>query len=282
MRDKRRRKPDPTEGEDLKKKNKRERLIDAISLLSIPVLALLAYFSGWLRPETWTDLAEQIHQTFIVDERWKWLLSGLGNTLAMTALSLVIGVVIGIVLAIIRVSHDSGHKMGVFNTLAELYITVIRGTPVVVQIMIWYFIIFANAPGMSKLAIASIAFGVNSGAYVAEIFRAGITSLDKGQMEAGRSLGFTYGQTMRLIILPQALKNTLPTLFNEFIALLKETSVSGYIAFTDLTRAGQNIRTATLSPLPLFGVALIYLAVVMILTKALRKLERRLDHSDKR
>lgn len=269
-------------GEDQKPRSRRQRMIDLISLLSIPVLAVIAYFAGWLSPENWVDLADQVHQTFIVDERWKWLLNGLGNTLAMTALSLVIGVVIGIILAIIRVSHDSGHRMGVFNTLAEAYITVIRGTPVVVQIMIWYFIIFASAPGMSKLAIASIAFGVNSGAYVAEIFRAGITSLDKGQMEAGRSLGFTYSQTMRLIILPQALKNTLPTLFNEFIALLKETSVSGYIAFTDLTRAGQNIRTATLSPLPLFGVALIYLAVVMILTKAMRKLERRLDHNDKR
>lgn len=278
---KRSKEPNPF-GEDPKPRSRRQRIVDIVSLASIPVLALVAYLSGWLEPEKWVDLADQIYQTFIVDDRWKWLLSGLGNTLAMTALALIIGVVIGIVLAIIRVSHDAGHKMGVFNTLAEAYITVIRGTPVVVQIMIWYFIIFANVPGLSKLAIASIAFGVNSGAYVAEIFRAGITSLDKGQMEAGRSLGFTYGQTMRLIILPQALKNTLPTLFNEFIALLKETSVSGYIAFTDLTRAGQNIRTATLSPLPLFGVALIYLTVVLILTKALRKFERSLDHNDKR
>lgn len=269
-------------GEDAKPRSRGQKLIDLFSLAMVPLLAILAYVSGWLSPAKWQELAGDVEQTFITDGRWKWLLEGLGNTLAMTAIALVIGVVIGIVLAMIRVSHDSGLKLGLLNTLAQAYITVVRGTPVVVQIMIWYFIIFAGLPGMSKLLIASIAFGVNSGAYVAEIFRAGIESLDRGQMEAGRSLGFTYGQTMRLIVLPQAIKNTLPTLFNEFIALLKETSVAGYIAFTDLTRAGQNIRSATLSPLPLFAVALVYLTVVMILTKFLRIMERRLGRSDKR
>ncbi len=259
-----------------------QRIIDIVSLALVPILAVAAYLSGWLTPAKWQSLALDIEQIFIAEARWKWLLEGLGNTLAMTAMALLIGVVIGVVLAMIRVSHESGVKLGLLNTLAQAYITVVRGTPVVVQIMIWYFIIFAGAPNMSKLLIAGIAFGVNSGAYVAEIFRAGIESLDRGQMEAGRSLGFTYWQTMRLIILPQAFKNTLPTLFNEFIALLKETSVAGYIAFTDLTRAGQNIRSATLSPLPLFAVALIYLAVVMILTKILRVMERRLGRSDKR
>lgn len=256
--------------------------MDGISIALVPILGFLAYRAGWFSPQKWQEFAQIMEQIFITDARWKWLLSGLGNTLGMTALALCFGIVIGIILAIIRVSHDSGIKLGVLNTFAEVYITVIRGTPVVVQIMIWYFIVFAGFPNMSKLLVASIAFGVNSGAYVAEIFRAGIESLDRGQMEAGRSLGFTYAQTMRLIILPQALKNTLPTLFNEFIALLKETSIAGYIAFTDLTRAGQNIRTATLSPMPLFVVALIYLIVVMILTKFLRMMERRLGRSDKR
>ncbi len=265
-----------------KPRSKGQLIVDIISLAMVPLLTILLYSTGWLGPEKWVDLATQIDQTFIQDGRWKWLVSGLGNTLAMTAISLVIGIVIGILLAIIRVSADSGVKLGVLDNFARLYITVIRGTPVVVQIMIWYFIVFAGLPNMSKLLIASIAFGVNSGAYVAEIFRAGIESLDRGQMEAGRSLGFGYWQTMRLIVLPQAFKNTLPTLFNEFIALLKETSVAGYIAFTDLTRAGQNIRSATLSALPLFAVALVYLAVVMLLTKLLRIMERRLGQGDKR
>lgn len=272
---------DPSEtGGRTPPRTRSQRVIDTVSLALIPVLALAAYVSGWLSPERWIQFAGELDQVFITQGRWRWLLGGLGNTLAMTAVALVIGVVIGIVLAMIKVCHSSGIKLGLLHTFAQAYITVVRGTPVVVQIMIWYFIVFAGLPNMSRLLIASIAFGVNSGAYVAEIFRAGIESLDRGQMEAGRSLGMNYWQTMRSIILPQAVKHTLPTLFNECIALLKETSVAGYIAFTDLTRAGQNIRSATFSPLPLFAVALIYLAVVMVMTKLLRLMERRLGRSD--
>ena len=165
------------------------------------------------------------------------------------------------------------------NAIGKLYLTVIRGTPVVVQLMIIYYIIFASS--RNGIAIAMLAFGINSGAYVAEIVRGGIMSIDAGQFEAGRSLGFNYVQTMRYIIIPQVFKNVLPTLANEFIVLLKETSVSGYVAIRDLTKAGDIIRGVTYSPfMPLIGVALIYLTLVIFFTWLVGKLERRLRDSD--
>lgn len=218
---------------------------------------------------------------FIVDNRWRWLVSGLGRTFQITILATILGVIIGLTIAIIKVSQSHGRKIPVVTQLADLYLVVIRGTPVVVQLLIIYYVIFASVV-VDKVLVAALAFGINSGAYVAEIFRAGIQSVDRGQMEAGRSLGLPYGTTMRRIILPQALKNVLPALFNELITLLKETAVAGYIAVADLTRAGDLIRARTFDPLlPLLAVALIYLVVVLGLTKVMQHLERRMGKSDR-
>ncbi|MBR2934474.1 MAG: amino acid ABC transporter permease [Oscillospiraceae bacterium] len=205
-------------------------------------------------------------------------------------LALIIGVALGVIVAIVRSSHDNiVHELrpgiGKFllklaNGVCKVYLTVFRGTPVVVQLMIMYYIIFASS--RNGVVVASLAFGINSGAYVAEIFRSGIMAIDAGQMEAGRSLGFGYVATMRHIILPQAFKNVLPALANEFITLLKETSVAGYVTVRDLTMGGNIIRSVTYSPfLPLFAVALIYLAMVMFFTYLVGKLERRLRSSER-
>ncbi len=192
-----------------------------------------------------------------------------------------LGIVIGFVIAIIRSTHDRTGKFKVLNFIAQIYLTVIRGTPVVVQLMIIYYIIFASVD-INKVIVAVLAFGINSGAYVAEICRAGIMSIDIGQLEAGRSIGFSYAQTMWYIILPQAFKNILPALGNEFIVLLKETSVSGYIALQDLTKGGDIIRSRTYDAFfPLIAVALIYLVMVMIFTKLVSMLERRLKQSER-
>lgn len=226
---------------------------------------------------------------FIDGNRWQMLLSGLGNTLIMTAVALCIGIVIGIIVAVIRTVYDTnGAKMdpglgkffmALLNRICIIYTTVIRGTPMVVQLMILYFIVFASS--RNGLMVAAFSFGLNSGAYVSEIFRGGIMSIEKGQMEAGRSLGLNYVQTMWYIIAPQVLRNVLPTLANEFITLLKETSVAGYATVPDLTLAGNRIRSTTYSPfMPLIAVALIYLALVMALTWLTGKLERRLRQSD--
>ena len=226
---------------------------------------------------------------FVKDDRWKLLLNGLGVTLKITLIAIVIGIIIGIVLATIRSTYDltknemRGFKKGVMtflNAIAKVYLTVIRGTPVVIQLLIIYFVIFASSD--NGVVIAALAFGINSGAYVAEIVRGGIMSIDKGQMEAGRSLGFNYIETMRYIIIPQAFKNVLPSLANEFIALLKETSVSGYVAVVDVTRAGNIIRGQTFSAfMPLIAVAIIYLVMVMVLTYFVGVLERRLRNSER-
>ena len=226
---------------------------------------------------------------FIDGDRWKLILSGLGVTLKITLIAIVIGIIIGIVLATIRSTYDltkgemKGFKkglMGFLNAVAKVYLTVIRGTPVVIQLLIIYFVIFASSD--NGVVIAALAFGINSGAYVAEIVRGGIMSIDRGQMEAGRSLGFNYIETMRYIIIPQAFKNVLPSLANEFIALLKETSVSGYVVVMDLTRAGNIIRGKTFSAfMPLIAVALIYLFMVMVLTYFVGILERRLRNSER-
>lgn len=223
---------------------------------------------------------EEFILNFITDNRWKYLADGLKLTLTVTFFALILGVVLGLFVAIVRSTYDKTAKLKVVNFICNIYITVIRGTPVVVQLMIIYYIIFASVD-ISKTVVAVLAFGLNSGAYVAEIFRSGIMSIDQGQFEAGRSLGFNYTKTMVHIIMPQAFKNVLPALGNEFITLLKETSVAGYLALQDLTKAGDIIRSRTFSPvMPLLAVALIYLVMVMIFSKLVNMLERRLRNSD--
>ena len=243
--------------------------------------------------EQWlADLWAQFQLNFIEKERWRALLQGLGNTIKITIFAALLGVAIGIVIAAIRTTYDNNKEtmkynksagyyiLGFFNALSKVYLTIIRGTPVVVQLLIIYFIIFASST--NDILIATLAFGINSGAYVAEILRGGIMSIDKGQFEAGRSIGFNYIQTMFYIIIPQVLKNVLPTLLNEFIALLKETSVAGYVGVVDLTRAGNAIRGATFSAfMPLIAVALIYLAIVMLLTWIVGIIERRLRKNER-
>ena len=223
---------------------------------------------------------DKFYLNFIKDDRWKYILDGLGVTLRVTFFAVLIGIVLGFLVAVVRSTCDKTGKLKILNAICKLYLTVIRGTPVVVQLLIIYFVIFGSMD-ISKVIVAVMAFGLNSGAYVAEIFRLGIMSVDSGQFEAGRSLGFNYAQTMMYIIMPQAFKNVLPALGNEFIVLLKETSVSGYIALQDLTKGGDIIRSRTYDAfMPLIAVALIYLAMVLIFTKLVNILERRLRSSD--
>ena len=226
------------------------------------------------------SLRDRFILNFVTDERWKYITDGLKVTLEVTFLAVLIGIVLGLLVAIVRSTYEKTHKLKILNFICQIYITVIRGTPTVVQLLIIYFVDFASMD-VSKVFVAVMAFGMNSGAYVAEIFRSGIMSIDEGQFEAGRSLGFNYAQTMIYIIMPQAFKNVLPALGNEFIVLLKETSVSGYIALQDLTKGGDIIRSRTYDAfMPLIAVALIYLVMVMIFTKLVALLERRLRNSD--
>lgn len=225
------------------------------------------------------SLQDRFYLNFIKDDRWMYIVDGLKVTLLVTFFAVLIGIVIGFLVATVRSTYDKTGKLKILNILCQIYLTVIRGTPVVVQLLIIYFVIFGNV-NIDKIPVAIMAFGFNSGAYVAEIFRSGIMSIDGGQFEAGRSLGFNYVQTMRYIIMPQAFKNVLPALGNEFIVLLKETSVAGYIALQDLTKAGDIIRSRTYDAfMPLIAVALIYLAMVLIFTKLVNMLERRLRNS---
>ena len=234
----------------------------------------------------------EFKRIMIDGDRYMLVLDGLKNTFIITFGALAIGVVIGIVVAAIRTSFDKNKEamklrrgvgyyiLFVLNAISKFYLTVTRGTPVVVQLMICYFIVFAAAD--DGVPVAIFAFGFNSGAYVAEIFRAGIMSVDNGQFEAGRSLGFNYFQTMRFIVIPQMFKAVLPTLCNEFIALLKETSVAGYVGVIDLTKAGNTIGGRTFSYfIPLITVAVIYLVLVIILSFFVNKLERRLRKSER-
>lgn len=227
-----------------------------------------------------SDFISSFQLDFIKDDRYMYLLRGLGNTLLIAVLAVLLGIVVGFLVAIIRATHDKHGGLNILNFICKVYLTIWRGTPTMVQLLIMYYIILVSLN--SKIAVAVIAFGLNSAAYVAEIVRSGIMAVDEGQFEAGRSLGLNYGQTMRLIILPQAFKNVLPALANEFITLLKETSISGYIAIPDLTKGGDLIRSQTYDPfLPLFGVAIIYLVVVMILTAGVHKLEMRLRTNER-
>ena len=226
------------------------------------------------------SLKERFILNFVSDDRWKYLVNGLKVTMIVAFFAALLGIAIGFLLAIIRATHDKEGKLKVLNFIAHIYITIIRGTPVVVQLLIIYFVVFGSV-NVSKVLVAVLAFGLNSGAYVAEIFRSGIMSIDQGQFEAGRSIGMTYIQTMRHIIIPQAFKNVLPALGNEFIVLIKETSVSGYIALQDLTKGGDIIRSRTYDAfMPLIAIALIYLFFVMIFSKLVSLLERRLRNSD--
>ncbi|MEG1774240.1 MAG: amino acid ABC transporter permease [Oscillospiraceae bacterium] len=229
-----------------------------------------------------SNLPARFYLNFIEDDRWKYLVTGLKNTLIVAFFAVMIGVAIGCVLALIRTTHDKTGKLGALNVFAKIYLTVIRGTPTTIQVLICYFVLFGPWD-VSKLVAASIAFGLNSGAYVAEIFRSGIMSIDRGQSEAGRSLGLNYSKTMQLIIMPQAIKNILPALGNEFIVLLKETSVAGFIALQDLTKGADIIRSRTYdAAMPLFAAALIYLVMVVGLEKLFGMLERRMAKSDYR
>lgn len=228
------------------------------------------------------NLVERFRDDFIKDGRYQYILTGLRNTLIIALCAALIGILIGFVVAVVRSSHDKTGNLKILNFICNLYLTVIRGTPTMVQLLIIYYIIF-GAVDINKLIVAILAFGINSGAYVAEIFRSGIMSIDNGQFEAARSLGLNYRQTMIHVILPQAFKNVLPALANEFIVLLKETSISGYIGLTDLTRGGDIIRSITYDAmLPLIGVAIVYLILVMILSALVKKLERRLRNNERR
>ena len=239
----------------------------------------------------YTKVKAEFILNFVEDNRWKYLVTGLGNTLKITLAAGLPGIVIGTLVAIVRSTWDQNAErmrpgagkslLHIGDIICKIYLTVIRGTPVVVQLLIMYYIIFATSD--NGVMVATLAFGINSGAYVSEIFRSGIMSIDKGQMEAGRSLGLNYLKTMWFVIAPQVLKNVLPTLANEFITLLKETSVAGYVAVSDLTFAGNRIRGVTYSPfMPLIAVAIIYLILVMFLTRMVGKLERRLRQGDNR
>lgn len=226
------------------------------------------------------DLKDSFHTNFIANKRYTYLTKGFLTTLNISFYAVLLGIAIGMGVSVIRSTADQTGKLLIADAFCRIYLTVIRGTPVVVQLLIIYFVIF-GAVDISKTFVAIIAFGINSGAYVAEIIRSGIMSIDKGQMEAGRSLGLSHWQSMRKIILPQALKNVLPALGNEFIVLLKETSISGYIALQDLTKGGDIIRSQTYDAfMPLLAVAVIYLAVVMLFGALLRQLEKRLQRNE--
>ena len=226
----------------------------------------------------WLD---KLYKTFIVDDNYMMIVKGFGNTLLITVCALLIGIVIGSVIAIAKYYAEDNKKLRIVNIVCDIYTTAIRGIPVTVLLMIFYFIIFVS--DTTGLMTAIIAFGINSGAYMAELIRSGLNAVDKGQMEAARSLGMSKGQAMKKIIFPQAIKNILPAIGNECIALLKETSVAGYVTVVDLTRAANLIRTNTNDAVnPLILLALVYLTLVVIMTKLLNVFERRLRKSDGR
>ena len=225
---------------------------------------------------------DKFKSCFIDDNRYQYLLQGLGNTLIITFFAIILSVILGTVIAIVRARHERRGGWRIPNMLCQLYLTIMRGTPTMVQLLIIYYVVFASAD-VNKILVAVIAFGLNSAAYIAEVIRSGIMSVDEGQMEAGRSLGLSYGKTMRLIILPQAFKNVLPAMGNELITLLKETSISGYIGLVDLTKGSDIIRSITYEAMmPLGVVACLYLIIVLGLNAGVRKLEKRLRKSERK
>jgi len=225
---------------------------------------------------SWFD---KLSETFLTDDRYMWLVEGLGTTVIITLGALVIGVLIGTLIAITKYFCEGNKKLRFLNWICDLYTTVIRGIPVTVLLLVFFFVVFATARDGTPVAI--VAFGINSGAYMAELIRSGINAVDKGQMEAARSLGLSKGQAMAKIILPQAVKYILPAIGNECIALLKETSVAGYVAVVDVTKAATNIRNKTGDAInPIILLALVYLVIVVGMTQLLGLLERRLGKSD--
>jgi His/Glu/Gln/Arg/opine family amino acid ABC transporter permease subunit len=268
-------------------KNKKKYLfyIAAIAVLMF-AFAVIAFASeGSTSAGFFGGFKAKLINNFVKENRWKYLLSGLGNTLLISFFAVLIGIVLGFIIAILRSTFDMMDKKNIFtkslNGILKAYLTVIRGTPALIQLLIMYYVIFTS-PDVSKLFVACVSFGLNSSAYIAEIVRSGIMSIDVGQFEAGRSLGFTHAQTMWHFILPQAFKNILPALGNEFIVLVKETSIAGYIGINELTRGGDFIRSRTYEAfLPLIAVAIIYLVIVMFLTSLVSKMERRLKTDGK-
>ena len=223
------------------------------------------------------ELIEKLNATFIVDGRWQWFLSGLGYTLLISFFAVLLGLAIGVVMALGRLSKNK-----ILRSVSGIYIDIIRGTPTMVQLLIIYYIIFAQVP-IAKWIVGVIAFGINSGAYIAEIVRGGILSVNIGQTEAGRSLGMTHAQTMRSIILPQAAKNILPALGNEFVVLIKETAVIGMVSNIDLVGAARKVQSLTYDfAVPLISVGVIYYVVIKIISIMLAKLEERMRKSDMR
>ena len=221
------------------------------------------------------DIKSDFYNSIIYDDRYLYILEGVKNTIIMALFAVIIGILLGIVIALIRNNYDNNKKLPILNQIAKLYVTIIRGTPVLLQLMIIYYIIFATVD-INIILVGVIAFGLNSSAYVSEIIRAGISSIDKGQMDGGRALGLTYKETMRMIILPQAIKNVMPALGNEFITLLKETSVAGYIGIIELTKAGDIISSRTYNYFfPLIITAIIYLIMTLGLSKIISKFEKR-------
>lgn len=228
-----------------------------------------------------TDIWDSIHKTLILNNRWQLYFEGLGNTILIALFAAFLGVFIGMLIAVIKNYHENTGRFKILDKICNLYITIIRGTPVLVQLLIMFFVILSALD--VAVIIAIITFGINSGAYVSEIARAGLNSVDRGQMEAGRSMGLSYNKTMFKIIIPQAIKHTIPPMGNEFISLVKETSIVGYIGILDITKAGSQIQGVTFEAfMPLIISAIAYLALVMILTKCLRFIERRLAKSDNR
>lgn len=226
-------------------------------------------------------IVEKFKKNFIKDNRWKYITKGLKNTLIIAIFSAILGIILGFLVAFVRVTHDRTGKIKLLNRVCKLYLTVVRGTPMMIQLLIMYYVTFKSV-NVDKVLVAVLAFAVNSGAYVAEILRSGIMSVDNGQFEAGRSLGLTYKVTMMSIILPQAVKNVLPALCNEFITLLKETSICGYIGLNDLTRGGDIIRSNTFDAfMPLILVAIIYLFFVQLLTMGVAAMERSLRKNER-
>lgn len=228
------------------------------------------------------DIKQDLYLNFIKESRYMWLVDGLKTTLVITFFAVIIGIVLGFIVAIIRSAHDKSGHFKILNAICRVYLTVIRGTPTMIQLLIMNFVIFGSV-SINKIIVGSLAFGINSGAYVAEIVRSGIMSIDQGQTEAGRSLGLNFSQTMRLIIIPQAFKNVLPALVNEFIVLIKETSIIGYIGMMDLTKGAMLIQSRTYNAFwPLLSAAAIYLVLVMFLTFVMNKLERRLRTNERK
>jgi polar amino acid transport system permease protein/polar amino acid transport system substrate-binding protein len=286
------------------KKSKMRKFIKPLIILGVcAMVAVTVYillFMPLNNPPLWiTSLREaffssafyiDFENNFIAEKRYNYIVKGLGTTFTVTFFAVLLGIALGVIVALVRSSYDTLKEemkggfgkalLWFFYKLCGIYLTVIRGTPVVVQLMIIYFVIFASSN--NKILVAVLAFGINSGAYVAEIIRGGIMSIDRGQFEAGRSLGFGYVRTMAFIIIPQAFKTVLPALANEFIVLIKETSVSGYVGLQELTKGGDIIRSRTYSAfMPLIAVAIIYLVIVMFFSWLVSLLERRLKNSER-